>query len=262
MAPERRRPAVVALGVVVAAMAMLLGLVVVVGLVVASRIDDAELPARGQGDGIVEADVAPDTPAPQPAAIDPDVDLVAWAAGVADAQDLPQRVVRAYGAAEVTLRAEIPECRLSWATLAGIGRVESHHGQIGRAEVEADGVARPTIIGVPLDGTDGTREIVDTDAGLLDGDVLLDRAVGPMQFLPATWERFGADGNGDGVRDPQQVDDAALAAARYLCADGRDTGTGPGWWAGVLTYNNSTSYGRLVWAAVERYAGPPPSGVR
>jgi hypothetical protein len=28
----------------------------------------------------------------------------------------------------------------------------------------------------------------------------------------------------------------------------------------VLTYNNSTDYGRLVWAAVERYSGPPPPG--
>ena len=46
----------------------------------------------------------------------------------------------------------------------------------------------------------------------------LDRAVGPMQFLPASWARYGADGNGDGVRDPHQLDDAALAAAAYLCA--------------------------------------------
>lgn len=261
MAAVRRRPAVVALGVVVAAMAMLLGLVVVAGLVLASRIDDPSAPsARSEGDGIVEADVQPDTPAPLPAALDPDLDLAAWAGGVAEAQDLPGRVVRAYGSAELVLRAEVPECRLSWATLAGIGRVESHHGQIGQADVDADGVARPSIIGVPLDGSDGTREILDTDGGVLDGDTALDRAVGPMQFLPTTWAQFGADGNGDGVRDPQQIDDAALAAGRYLCADGRDTGTGPGWWAGVLTYNNSTDYGRLVWAAVERYSGPPPPG--
>ncbi|WP_308257666.1 lytic transglycosylase domain-containing protein [Pseudonocardia lacus] len=256
----RRRPAVVALGVVVAAMAMLLGLVVVVGLVLASRIDDADLPpVRGQGDGIVEADVEPDTPAPQPAALAADVDLDVWAEGVAEAHDLPPRVVRAYGAAELTLHAREPECRLSWATLAGIGRVESHHGQIGPAEVDADGVARPSIIGIPLDGTGGTRWMPDSDGGELDGDLELDRAVGPMQFLPTTWQRYGADGNGDGVNDPQQIDDAALAAGNYLCAGGRDTGTGPGWWAGVLTYNNSTSYGRLVWAAVERYAAPPPS---
>ncbi len=44
-----------------------------------------------------------------------------------------------------------------------------------------------------------------------------DRAVGPMQFLPGTWGRWGSDGDRDGVSDPQDVDDAALAAARYLC---------------------------------------------
>jgi membrane-bound lytic murein transglycosylase B len=247
---------VVALGVVVAAVAVLLGLVVIGGLVLASRIDDVELPPARTGDGLVEADVAPGTPAPQPAALAADVDLVAWADGVARAHDLPRRVVLAYGEAERAVRDDDPGCGLSWATLAGIGRVESHHGLIGAAEVDADGVARPSIVGVPLDGTDGTREIVDTDGGRLDGDTELDRAVGPMQFLPTTWARFGADGNGDGARDPQQIDDAALAAARYLCADGRDVASGAGWWDGVRTYNNSNSYARLVWAAVERYAGP------
>jgi membrane-bound lytic murein transglycosylase B len=60
------------------------------------------------------------------------------------------------------------------------------------------------------------------------------------------------------VRDPQQIDDAALATAHYLCDEGRDTASGPGWWQGVLTYNNSVSYGQLVWAAVNRYAAPTP----
>ena len=75
---------------------------------------------------------------------------------------------------------------------------------------------------------------------------------------PATWARYGADGNGDGVRDPHQLDDAALAAARYLCADGRDTATGEGWWDGVLAYNRSVDYARLVWAAADRYASRRP----
>jgi membrane-bound lytic murein transglycosylase B len=253
---------VVVLGVVVGAMALLLGLVVVGGLVLAARIDGADLPTRPSGDGLTEADVAPDTPAPQPAPLAADVDVVAWADGVAQEQDLPARVVAAYGRAELALRTEIPECRLSWATLAGVGRVESHHGSIGRAEVEPGGVARPPIIGVALDGSDGVRSVPDSDGGDLDEDPTLDRAVGPMQFLPSTWDRFGADGNGDGVRDPQQIDDAALAAARYLCGGGRDLGTGPDWWAAVREYNNSTSYARLVWAAVERYAEQPEPGAR
>ncbi len=55
-----------------------------------------------------------------------------------------------------------------------------------------------------------------------------------MQFLPGTWATYGADGNGDGVRDPQQIDDAALASAGHLCVGDRDTATGRGWWSGVL----------------------------
>jgi len=107
---------------------------------------------------------------------------------------------------------------------------------------------------VPLDGSPGFREVRDTDGGALDGDVTYDRAVGPMQFLPTTWARYGADGSGDGVRDPHQIDDAARGAAAYLCNDDRDTADGAGWWDGVLTYNRSGDYARLVWAAADRYA--------
>lgn len=107
---------------------------------------------------------------------------------------------------------------------------------------------------MPLDGSPGFREVRDTDGGALDGDVTYDRAVGPMQFLPTTWARYGADGSGDGVRDPHQIDDAARGAAAYLCNDDRDTADGAGWWDGVLTYNRSGDYARLVWAAADRYA--------
>ncbi len=242
------------LGVLVGAMGLLLAVVVAGGLVVAAGLDGVGGEPRERGDGLTPANVDRDTPLPPPAALPADVDLTAWAAGVADVHGLPARVVRAYGSAELAQRERTPECGLSWATLAGIGRVESRHGRIGGADVDADGVARPPIVGVPLDGTDGTREVPDTDGGRLDGDAVLDRAVGPMQFLPGTWERYGADGNGDGVRDPQQIDDAALAAAGYLCAGGRDTASGEGWWDGVLTYNRSVPYAQLVWAAAERYA--------
>lgn len=253
---RRRRSATLVLVVLVTVMGLALGLIVIGGALVASRIGDDSPPAQ-VGDGLVAADVSPDTPVPQPAALTPGTDLAAWAAGVATSQNLPRRVVLAYGSAELAQREATPDCRLSWATLAGIGRVESHHGHIGPAEIDADGVARPAIIGVALDGSAGVRAVADSDGGRLDGDATQDRAVGPMQFLPTTWERFGADGNGDGVRDPQQIDDAALATAHYLCDGGRDTASGRGWWEGVLTYNNSVPYGQLVWAAVDRYAAPP-----
>jgi murein DD-endopeptidase MepM/ murein hydrolase activator NlpD len=47
-------------------------------------------------------------------------------------------------------------------------------------------------------------------------------AVGWMQFMPETWQRWGSDGNGDGIADPWNPDDGVYSAARYLAAaDGR-----------------------------------------
>lgn len=62
--------------------------------------------------------------------------------------------------------------------------------------------------------------IADSDQGRLDADPVFDRAVGPMQFLPATWTHVGRGGNGEGVADPQNLSDAAQATAAYLCRFG------------------------------------------
>jgi len=210
-----------------------------------------------RGDGLVPADVDRDTPVAQATPLTAATDLAAWSVPAAAGTGVPARALQAYGAAEVAQRAVTPDCRLSWSTLAGVGRVESDHGRLGRADLDADGVARPSIVGVALDGSPGVAEIRDTDGGRLDGDDTYDRAVGPMQFLPGTWARHGADGNGDGVRDPHQIDDAARAAAGYLCAGGRDTASGEGWWDGVLTYNRSVRYAQRVYAAASRYATTP-----
>ena len=139
----------------------------------------------------------------------------------------------------------------------GSRRIESNHGRYRGAAIADNGDVTPPIIGVPLDGTGGNRTIGDTDGGVLDGDSALDRAVGPMQFIPSTWAKWRSDGNGDGVADPNNIDDAALAAGRYLCAGGRDLATGPGWRAAVLSYNNSDEYGRRVYAAADSYAAAP-----
>jgi hypothetical protein len=45
-------------------------------------------------------------------------------------------------------------------------------------------------------------------------------AIGPFQFKPATFGRYGVDGNGDGIRDICSLADATFSAARYLRALG------------------------------------------
>lgn len=180
--------------------------------------------------------------------------LTAWAQSVSAATGVPARALTAYGNAELVLRGTQPGCHLSWATLAGIGRIESNHGQYGGAVLGTDGRPSKPIIGVPLDGSAGVRAVSDTDGGVYDGDRTADRAVGPMQFIPSTWRKWASDGNGDHSGDPQQIDDAALAAARYLCAGDRDMGTPSGWWAGVFSYNNSVPYGQKVFGLADTYA--------
>ncbi|WP_258222892.1 lytic murein transglycosylase, partial [Microbacterium sp. HMWF026] len=110
--------------------------------------------------------------------------------------------------------------------------IESAHGTHSGGSLGADGYPDPPIRGIALDGS-ASAAIADTDGGVLDGDAVWDRAVGPLQFIPATWQRWGADANGDGAADPNQIDDAALGAARYLCAAGEMTSPA-GWRRGVL----------------------------
>ncbi|WP_017976588.1 lytic murein transglycosylase [Actinopolyspora halophila] len=177
-----------------------------------------------------------------------------WADEVAAVVDVPARALVSYVRADLAMRDRQPGCRIDWATLAGIGRVESDHGRYGGRRLEADAVPSSPIIGVPLDGGSEVREITDTDDGALDGDPVHDRAVGPMQFIPSTWATWSTDGDGDGVGDPHDLDDAAMAAARYLCAGERDMRSGQGWWSGVLSYNSSASYAKKVFALAETYA--------
>ncbi|MFI9411133.1 hypothetical protein [Nocardia gamkensis] len=80
-----------------------------------------------------------------------------------------------------------------------------------------------------------------------------------MQFLPGTWGAYGADGNGDGVADPHNVFDAALAAGKYLCSGGLDLRDPSQELRAVLRYNNSMAYAAnvLSWAAAYRTGGSP-----
>ena len=65
---------------------------------------------------------------------------------------------------------------------------------------------------------------------------------------------WGADGDGDGTADPNDIDDAAYAASRYLCADGHDLTTAAGWADAVFSYNHAQEYVDAVHAAATAYA--------
>jgi membrane-bound lytic murein transglycosylase B len=191
---------------------------------------------------------------PKTAASGQPTSLTAWANRVAGPTGIPEPALWAYGNAELAMRATAPSCHLTWATLAGIGRVESDNGQFDGAHLLADGQESKPIIGVPLDGTGGVRDLPDSDQGRYDGDTVHDHAVGPLQFLPSTWTDYGIDGSGDGRADPENINDAALAAADYLCVGGRAMGTPSGWWAGIMSYNDSDEYGQKVFGLADSYA--------
>ncbi|HZF90275.1 lytic transglycosylase domain-containing protein [Streptomyces sp.] len=163
----------------------------------------------------------------------------------AAAAAVPASVFAAYRRAEAEVARTDPGCGLRWELLAAIGQVESGQARGGR--VTADGTTRAPILGPRLDGN-GFALIRDTDDGAYDGDRAYDRAAGPMQFIPSTWARWGADGNGDGRADPHNVYDAALAAGRYLCAGGRDLSEAADLERAILGYNHSRAYLRTVLA--------------
>jgi len=169
--------------------------------------------------------------------------------------DLTLVALDAYLRASLDIGAERPECGLPWWLLAGIGRVESGHGTFADSELDPAGTARPAIVGIALDGGSGTAVITDTDGGSYDGDTVSDRAVGPMQFIPSTWARYAADGNGDGVTDPQNLYDAAHAAGDYLCTAGGDLRSDAGIQRAVFAYNHSDAYVRLVLDFTNDYRG-------
>jgi membrane-bound lytic murein transglycosylase B len=62
------------------------------------------------------------------------------------------------------------------------------------------------------------------------------------------------------VLDPQDLDDASLAAGRYLCSAGGDLETSEGWVAAVRAYNHADAYVRAVYEAASAYASRTDSG--
>jgi soluble lytic murein transglycosylase-like protein len=98
-----------------------------------------------------------------------------------------------------------------WYVLAAVGKVESNHGE----------------------------NMGSSSAG----------AMGPMQFLPSTWETAGVDGDGDGVANIMDPRDAIPASARYL----RSGGAPRDWYRALFTYNHADWYVVKVLGVAEGY---------
>jgi membrane-bound lytic murein transglycosylase B len=174
-----------------------------------------------------------------------------WVADTATRAGIPAPALRAYATAQLN---EPRGCEVGWTTLAGIGWVESQHGTIGGRTLGDDGRSSTPILGPALDGKDFAAIRATPQSTAWHGDPTWDHAVGPLQFIPSTWDKWGADGDQDGVADPNDLDDAAYASVLYLCADGHDLTSGAGWADAVFSYNHAQSYVDSVYAAAKSYA--------
>jgi hypothetical protein len=135
---------------------------------------------------------------------------------------------------------------LPWPILAAIGFHESRHGD-GRVN-PATGDVAPPILGPPLDGTNGNARI--PDPSFSDGWA---HAMGPMQFIPSTWKRWGrvAPNRPAGASpSPQNAWDSIYSAAAYLCGGRPTIGDLP---QAIMSYDDSESYVRWVLAKAVEY---------
>lgn len=142
---------------------------------------------------------------------------------------IPDRALVAYVKA-----AEQAPCAIPWYVIAAVGAVETGHGTHAGAHLDADG--KMTSMAVSWAGAEG-----------------------PLQFMPATWAQYGRG-------DVNDVDDAAPAAARLLCANGYEADPenaigayngGANWPA----YAESRRYVELVDEYAQAYAKADPRSV-
>ncbi|MDA0565158.1 C40 family peptidase [Streptomonospora sp. S1-112] len=180
---------------------------------------------------------------------------------------MPDTLLDAYLRAAHTLPELHPQCEgMRWQILAGIGKVES--SLLAGRDIAPNGDVSPPMIGPRLDGSGADGNLTphyDTDNGRFDGDTEYDRAVGPNQHLPSGWaDHYGADGNADGVKNPHNAYDSALASARELCLSAGESGvdfTDRDQLADALyRYNRSDRYVEDVLAAIEEFDAYAPAG--
>lgn len=138
---------------------------------------------------------------------------------IRDSPVIPSPAVAAYRRSEVIMAEADTDCGVEWTTVAAIGLVVSNHGRRWLTHLDSAGEARPRIIGPVLLDND-SQSVADSDGGVLDGDLMNDRVVGPMHLAPTRWRTVSVDADNDGVRNPQDIDDAALATAILLCSFG------------------------------------------
>jgi hypothetical protein len=204
------------------------------------------------------------------------VDVSGWEALAA--LGIPEHAARAYVQAVSRIGVLEPGCAVDVAYLAGFGFMESGHGTVAvdTATGTSDGPGRkgsvtwdpltgestPVILGTLLDGSGagGNTTPYPNDLGPADrsfyrqSDRYL-RAVGPTQFLPSTWEgvRAVADGNDDGVADPFNYYDGAVATAVKTCRDGHGLGSEADQRRAALAYNGAGWYADGVLSKAAEY---------
>jgi hypothetical protein len=171
--------------------------------------------------------------------------------------DFPLVALDAFWKASVKVNAEAPQCGLRWEMLAGISRVEGVHGTWGGSSLDGRGNTTIRIKGPPLDGSKGTARVMDSDGGFWDDDTVFDRGVGPMGFLPTSWQAYGSDGNGDLVADPHNIYDAAEASARLLCRSRVRLDMESNLRDALFTYNRSQRYVGIVHGYITNYDAVP-----
>lgn len=121
--------------------------------------------------------------------------------------------------------AEGSRCAISPDLLHAVGAAASSNGLGTGSGYDRSATSQPPIFGATGNGeVAGLALLVDTDDGVIDSDADFDRPVGPFQFLPSSWERYGYDANQDGIADPQNLWDASASAANFLCEMGAGSG--------------------------------------